>query len=45
VELARDVAAIAATAYINEPTLVSKRVGCLLLRPALDLAAACLKQR
>jgi ABC-type transport system substrate-binding protein len=45
VELARDVAAIAATAYINEPTLVSKRVGCVLLRPALDLAAACLKQR
>jgi peptide/nickel transport system substrate-binding protein len=44
VELARDVAAIAATAYINEPTLVSKRVGCVLLRPALDLAAVCLKQ-
>jgi ABC-type oligopeptide transport system substrate-binding subunit len=45
VELARDVAAIAATAYIREPTLVSKRVGCLLLRPAIDLAAACLKNR
>jgi peptide/nickel transport system substrate-binding protein len=45
VELARDVAAIAATTYLNEPTLVSKRVGCVLLRPALDLAAACLKQR
>ena len=45
VELARDVAAIAPLAYIREPTLVSKRVGCLLLRPAIDLAAACLKPR
>jgi peptide/nickel transport system substrate-binding protein len=43
VQLARDVAPIAAMAYITEPTLVSKRVGCLLLRPALDLATACLK--
>lgn len=42
VQLARDVAPIAALAYINEPTLVSKRVGCILLRPALDLATACL---
>jgi ABC-type transport system substrate-binding protein len=45
VELARDVAPLAATVYLNEPTLVSKRVGCVLVRPALDLAAACLKQR
>jgi ABC-type transport system substrate-binding protein len=45
VELARDVAPIAAAAYITEPTLVSKRVGCVLLRPALDLATVCLKQR
>ena len=44
VELARDVAPIAAATYLNEPTLVSKRVGCLVLRPAIDLAAACLKQ-
>jgi peptide/nickel transport system substrate-binding protein len=44
VELARDVAPIAAAAYLNEPTLVSKRVGCVLLRPALDLAAVCLKR-
>jgi hypothetical protein len=29
--------------YISEPTLVSKRVGCVLLRPALDLETACLK--
>ena len=45
VELARDAAPIAAATYLNEPTLVSKRVGCVLLRPALDLAAACLKRR
>jgi peptide/nickel transport system substrate-binding protein len=43
VQLARDVAPIAAMAYITEPTLVSKRVGCILLRPALDLETACLK--
>jgi peptide/nickel transport system substrate-binding protein len=45
VQLAREVAPIAAAAYITEPTLVSKRVGCILLRPALDLATACLKER
>lgn len=45
VQLAREVAPIAATSYITEPTLVSKRVGCILLRPALDLATACLKER
>ncbi len=27
----------------NEPTLVSKRVGCIVLRPELDLTAVCLK--
>ena len=27
----------------TEPTFVSKRVGCIVLRPALDLTAACLK--
>jgi peptide/nickel transport system substrate-binding protein len=45
VQLARNVAPIAATSYITEPTLVSKRVGCILLRPALDLATTCLKER
>jgi peptide/nickel transport system substrate-binding protein len=45
VRIARDVAPLAATAYITEPTLVSKRVGCILLRPALDLATACLTDR
>ncbi len=44
VQLARNVAPIAATSYITEPTLVSKRVGCILLRPALDLTTACLKE-
>ena len=45
VDLSREVSAVAATTYLNEPTLVSKRVGCALLRPTLDLAAVCLKQR
>lgn len=44
VQLARDVAPLAAISYSDEPTLVSKRVGCILLRPALDLATVCLKQ-
>jgi peptide/nickel transport system substrate-binding protein len=43
--LAREVAPMVPLAYIREPTLVSKRVGCILLRPALDLATACLKRR
>jgi len=43
VDLMRDVAAVVPLTYISEPTLVSKRVGCVLLRPALDLAAVCLK--
>ena len=29
--------------FLNEPTLVSKRVGCIVLRPVLDLTAVCLK--
>jgi peptide/nickel transport system substrate-binding protein/oligopeptide transport system substrate-binding protein len=45
IKLARDVAPLAAISYSDEPTLVSKRVGCVLLRPALDLATVCLKQR
>lgn len=43
-DLMREVAPVIPLAYISEPALVSKRVGCVLLRPALDLAAACLKQ-
>jgi peptide/nickel transport system substrate-binding protein len=42
-ELVRNVAPVVPLTYISEPTLVSKRVGCILVRPALDLAAACLK--
>ncbi len=43
VELARDTAPLAALSFFNEPTLVSKRVGCIVLRPTLDLTAVCLK--
>jgi ABC-type oligopeptide transport system substrate-binding subunit len=45
IQLAREVAPIAPLAYIAEPTLVSRRVGCIVLRPALDLATACLQER
>jgi peptide/nickel transport system substrate-binding protein len=43
--LARNYAPIAALAVANEVTLVSNRVdpGCIVLRPVLDLAVACLK--
>jgi peptide/nickel transport system substrate-binding protein len=43
IKLARDAAPIVAIDNINELTLVSKRVGCVVLRPSLDLAAVCLK--
>nr|MBA3375718.1 hypothetical protein [Actinomycetota bacterium] len=43
VQLARDAAPTAPVAFFTEPTLVSARLGCLVLRPALDLTAACLK--
>jgi ABC-type transport system substrate-binding protein len=42
VRLARDVAPLAALSIVNEVTLVSKRVGCIVLRPVLDLTAVCL---
>lgn len=42
-DLVRDAAPVVPLTYTSEPTLVSKRVGCVLLRPALDLTAACLK--
>lgn len=41
--LARDAAPLAAVDFLNEPTLVSKRVGCMVLRPVLDLTAVCLR--
>jgi peptide/nickel transport system substrate-binding protein len=43
IELARDAAPMAAFATPNEITLVSKRVGCVVLRPKLDLATVCLE--
>ena len=44
VRLARDAAPMAAVDFLNEPTLVSKRVGCMVLRPVLDLTAVCLER-
>jgi peptide/nickel transport system substrate-binding protein len=43
IKLARDAAPMFSYAFAKEPTLVSKRVSCRVLRPWLDLAAACLK--
>ena len=43
VEIARDEAPLVPIEFFDEPTLVSKRVGCVVLRPVLDLTAACLK--
>jgi ABC-type transport system substrate-binding protein len=42
-QLARDSAPLAAINVLNEPTFVSARVGCKVLRPGLDLTAVCLK--
>ena len=41
--LAREYAPLASLGVFNEVTLVSSRVGCIVLRPVLDLAVACLK--
>ena len=43
VQVARDAAPMIAVDNLNELTLVSKRVGCVVLRPAIDLTAVCLK--
>ena len=43
VAIAGEAAPLVPIEFFNEPTLVSKRVGCVVLRPALDLTAACLK--
>jgi peptide/nickel transport system substrate-binding protein len=40
--LAREAAPLVALSSLNEWTLVSKRVGCMVLRPVLDLTAVCL---
>ena len=42
VRLARDAAPSAPLGIFNQPTLVSNRVGCIVLRPMLDLTAACI---
>jgi len=44
VELARDAAPLLPIAVLNEATLVSDRVGCVLLRPGLVLTTVCLKR-
>ena len=43
--IARDIAPVAMLSVLNVATLVSERVdpGCMVLRPALDLAVACLR--
>jgi len=41
--LAREHAPLAALGVVNEATLISNRVGCVVLRPVLDLAVACLE--
>jgi peptide/nickel transport system substrate-binding protein len=41
--LAREAAPLVALSTLTEWTLVSKRVGCMVLRPVLDLTAVCLK--
>ena len=44
VRLARGAAPLAALNVIEEATLVSDRVGCITLRPILDLTTVCLKE-
>lgn len=42
-QIAREAAPAAAIDFLKEPTFVSNRVGCIVLRPILDLTAVCLK--
>ena len=44
VRLSRDPAPLVPIDFLSEVTFVSKRVGCMVLRPALDLTAACLSR-
>jgi len=41
--IVRDAAPMVAFRFASEMTLVSKRVGCIVLRPKLDLTSVCLK--
>ena len=43
-QLGRDAAPLVPIAVLNEATLVSARVGCMLLRPGLVLTTVCLKK-
>lgn len=43
IRVAREAAPLAAVRVLSEPTLVSKRVGCIVLRPQLSLTSVCLK--
>jgi peptide/nickel transport system substrate-binding protein len=43
IKLARDAAPFIAVEYVNSVALVSKRVGCVVMNPELDLTAVCLK--
>ena len=43
VDLSREAAPIVPIGFLSESTLVSSRIGCIVLRPVLDLTAACLK--
>lgn len=42
--IVREIAPVAVLGVLNEATIVSERVRCLILRPALDLALACLRE-
>ena len=42
--IARELAPVAVLSVLNEAILLSERVGCPVLRPALDLAVACLRE-
>ena len=44
VQIARDAAPRIPVFVQNQATLVSRRVGCVVLRPTLDLTAVCLKE-
>jgi peptide/nickel transport system substrate-binding protein len=43
VQISRDAAPMIPVAVGNQPTVVSTRVGCIVLNPLLDLTAVCLK--
>jgi peptide/nickel transport system substrate-binding protein len=43
IRIARDEAPLIGVTYGNEPTFVSSRTGCVVVRPFLDLTAVCLK--